>query len=96
MQRTHRTPVALALLLAAMAALGGCGREGSPPVKGPQPDQLPVYQVQSGFTLPDSATWNRAKKRGRLVVGAKEDQPYMGRRTRPPAATRASTSRSRR
>ncbi|MFI9208323.1 glutamate ABC transporter substrate-binding protein [Streptomyces sp. NPDC053253] len=79
MQRTHRTPLAaLALLLAVSSVLGGCGREGSPPVKGPQPDQLPVYQVQSGFTLPDSRTWNRAKKRGRLVVGAKEDQPYMG------------------
>ncbi|MFH8622926.1 glutamate ABC transporter substrate-binding protein [Streptomyces vietnamensis] len=78
MQRTHRTLAAPALLLAVTAALGGCGKEGSPPVKGPQPDQLPVYQVQSGFALPDSATWNRAKKRGRLVVGAKEDQPYMG------------------
>ncbi|MET9678466.1 glutamate ABC transporter substrate-binding protein [Streptomyces sp. NPDC006482] len=78
MQRTRRTPAALALLLAAVVALGGCGKEGSPPVKGPQPDQLPVYQVQSGFTLPDSGTWNRARKRGRLVVGAKEDQPYMG------------------
>ncbi|MFI9742394.1 glutamate ABC transporter substrate-binding protein [Streptomyces sp. NPDC052494] len=79
MQRTHRTALAaLVLLLAVSSVLGGCGREGSPPVKGPQPDQLPVYQVQSGFTLPDSRTWNRAKKRGRLVVGAKEDQPYMG------------------
>ncbi|MFE4618237.1 MULTISPECIES: glutamate ABC transporter substrate-binding protein [Streptomyces] len=79
MQRTHRTPLAaLALVLAVSSVLGGCGREGSPPVKGPQPDQLPVYQVQSGFTLPDSGTWNRARKRGRLVVGAKEDQPYMG------------------
>ncbi|MCX4984437.1 glutamate ABC transporter substrate-binding protein [Streptomyces sp. NBC_00572] len=80
MQRTHRTLPALALLLAVTAVLGGCGREGSPPVKGPQPDQLPVYQVQSGFTLPDSPTWTRAKKRGHLVVGAKEDQPYMGER----------------
>ncbi|MEU2241331.1 glutamate ABC transporter substrate-binding protein [Streptomyces sp. NPDC018338] len=79
MQRTHRTPLlSLALLLAVSSVLGGCGREGSPPVKGPQPDQLPLYQVQSGFTLPDSGTWNRAKKRGKLVVGAKEDQPYMG------------------
>ncbi|WP_314612371.1 glutamate ABC transporter substrate-binding protein [Streptomyces stackebrandtii] len=79
MQRTHRTPLlSLALLLAVSSVLGGCGREGSPPVKGPQPDQLPVYQVQSGFTLPDSGTWNRARKRGKLVVGAKEDQPYMG------------------
>ncbi|WP_189833844.1 glutamate ABC transporter substrate-binding protein [Streptomyces zaomyceticus] len=81
MQRTHRAPAALALLLAATTAvLGGCGREGSPPVKGPQPDQLPVYQVDKDFSLPDSPTWERAKKRGHLVVGAKEDQPYMGER----------------
>ncbi|OKJ65833.1 glutamate ABC transporter substrate-binding protein [Streptomyces sp. CB02261] len=78
MQRTPRNPAVLALLLTVTAALAGCGRDGSPPVKGPQPDQLPVYQVRSGFTLPDSSTWERAKKRGRLVVGAKEDQPYMG------------------
>ncbi|MET8505280.1 glutamate ABC transporter substrate-binding protein [Streptomyces sp. NPDC004787] len=78
MQRTKRTLAALALLLAAALAGAGCGKEGSPPVKGPQPGQLPVYQVRSGFSLPDSATWNRAKKRGRLVVGVKEDQPYMG------------------
>ncbi|MFE5828895.1 glutamate ABC transporter substrate-binding protein [Streptomyces sp. NPDC056488] len=78
MQRTHRTLAALALLLALAAALGGCGREGSPPVKGPKPGQLPVYQVRSDFTLPDSPTWERAKKRGRLVVGVKEDQPYVG------------------
>lgn len=79
MQRTKRTLAALALLLAAaLGGTAGCGKEGSPPVKGPQPGELPVYQVQSGFTLPDSPTWNRARKRGHLVVGAKEDQPYMG------------------
>ncbi|WP_309050841.1 glutamate ABC transporter substrate-binding protein [Streptomyces sp.] len=78
MQRTHRIVAALTALLATAALLGGCGKEGSPPVKGPQPDQLPVYRVASAFTLSGSPTWNRAKKRGRLVVGAKEDQPYMG------------------
>ncbi|MER5738779.1 MULTISPECIES: glutamate ABC transporter substrate-binding protein [unclassified Streptomyces] len=79
MQRTHRRLGALALLLAATGSLlAGCGRPGSPPVKGPQPDQLPVYRVQSDFRLPESSTWNRARKRGRLVVGAKEDQPYLG------------------
>ncbi|MEU2659819.1 glutamate ABC transporter substrate-binding protein [Streptomyces sp. NPDC007325] len=81
MPRTHRRTgaLALALLLAtAGSLLAGCGRPGSPPVKGPQPDQLPVYRVQSDFRLPDSSTWNRARKRGRLVVGAKEDQPYLG------------------
>ncbi|MGW6540443.1 glutamate ABC transporter substrate-binding protein [Streptomyces sp. NPDC055051] len=81
MQRTHRRPgaLALALLLAATGSLlAGCGRPGSPPVKGPQPDQLPSYRIRSDVRLPDSPTWNRARTRGRLVVGAKEDQPYLG------------------
>ncbi|MEU8541435.1 glutamate ABC transporter substrate-binding protein [Streptomyces sp. NPDC048717] len=78
MLRTTRTLAALALLLAAALAAGGCGREGSPPVKGPAPGQLPVYHVQTNFSLPDSPTWNRAKRRGHLIVGAKEDQPYLG------------------
>ncbi|MGW2013646.1 glutamate ABC transporter substrate-binding protein [Streptomyces sp. NPDC001927] len=78
MHRTRRHPTVLALLAVSLTALVACGKEGSPPVKGPQPDELPVYQVQSAFQLPDSPTWERAKKRGHLVVGAKEDQPYMG------------------
>ncbi|MEI7032544.1 glutamate ABC transporter substrate-binding protein [Streptomyces pratensis] len=64
------------LLLAALAA--GCGKEGSPPVKGPQAEALPVYEVDAGFRLPESGTWSRARQRGHLVVGAKEDQPYLG------------------
>ncbi|MFJ3582685.1 glutamate ABC transporter substrate-binding protein [Streptomyces sp. NPDC090127] len=74
----RRLLAALALLLVSSIALVACGKEGSPPVKGPQPDELPVYQVQSAFRLPDSPTWERARKRGYLVVGVKEDQPYMG------------------
>ncbi|MEU7134318.1 glutamate ABC transporter substrate-binding protein [Streptomyces sp. NPDC046261] len=67
------------MALAALALLAaGCGREGSPPVKGPKPGALPVYQVATGFRLEDSATWRAAKRRGHLVVGAKEDQPYLG------------------
>ncbi|MFD7841110.1 glutamate ABC transporter substrate-binding protein [Streptomyces sp. NPDC059761] len=70
----------LPLLLAAalLALLAGCGKEGSPPVKGPQPEDLPVYKVATGFQLPQSGTWERAKRRGHLVVGVKEDQPYLG------------------
>ncbi|MGW9249192.1 glutamate ABC transporter substrate-binding protein [Streptomyces badius] len=64
------------LLLAALAA--GCGKDGSPPVKGPKAEALPVYQVDTGFELPDSRTWAKAKRRGYLIVGAKEDQPYLG------------------
>lgn len=56
----------------------GCGKEGSPPVKGPRPEQLPVYRVDTAFRLPQSPTWTAARKRGFLRVGAKEDQPYLG------------------
>lgn len=69
---------ALLVALLVLAAAAGCGKSGSPPVKGPQPEDLPVYTVDTGFRLPDSRTWERARKRGHLVVGAKEDQPYMG------------------
>ncbi|MFC8538524.1 glutamate ABC transporter substrate-binding protein [Streptomyces sp. NPDC057249] len=75
--RTRKLPAVCAgLLLALLAA--ACGKEGSPPVKGPKADQLPVYQVDEDFRLPDSRTWRNAKKRGYLRVGAKEDQPYLG------------------
>ncbi|MFI5620972.1 glutamate ABC transporter substrate-binding protein [Streptomyces sp. NPDC051567] len=69
--------LALALLTAA-GAVAGCGRPGSPPVKGPQPESLPVYRVATPFQLPSSPTWEKARSRGHLVVGAKEDQPYLG------------------
>ncbi|WKX73197.1 glutamate ABC transporter substrate-binding protein [Streptomyces sp. XD-27] len=72
--RTRRTVAALLLALLAAA----CGKEGSPPVKGPEIDKLPVYKVDTGFRLPESGTWRKAKSRGHLVVGAKEDQPYLG------------------
>lgn len=75
--RTRRAlAVVIGLLLALPAA--GCGKNGSPPVKGPKADQLPHYTVTSGFRLPDSSTWRKAHRRGHLVVGAKEDQPYLG------------------
>ncbi|MFF2204105.1 glutamate ABC transporter substrate-binding protein [Streptomyces sp. NPDC058145] len=76
MFRIARAPRAVCLLLALLAA--ACGREGSPPGKGPAPEKLPKYQVREGFTLPASRTWARARKRGHFVVGAKEDQPYLG------------------
>jgi glutamate transport system substrate-binding protein len=77
MTRTRRALAALALALV-LLAVGGCGKEGSPPVKGPKPEALPAYQVATGFRLPASPTWRKAKRRGHLVVGVKEDQPYLG------------------
>ncbi|MFE2032517.1 glutamate ABC transporter substrate-binding protein [Streptomyces scopuliridis] len=78
--RTRRLLTALGpLLLALLAALAtGCGKPGSPPVKGPRADALPHYRVDTAFRLPGSPTWTKAKRRGYLIVGAKEDQPYMG------------------
>ncbi|MDF9816444.1 glutamate transport system substrate-binding protein [Streptomyces sp. SPB162] len=32
------------------------------------------------FSLPDSKTWSSAHRRGKLVVGVKDDQPYLGQR----------------
>lgn len=77
MLRTRNLAVALACLLLAVL-VAGCGREGSPPVKGPKAGALPHYTVDKDFELPESKTWTKAKKRGYLVVGAKEDQPYLG------------------
>ncbi|MFJ2606951.1 glutamate ABC transporter substrate-binding protein [Streptomyces sp. NPDC091279] len=76
MFRTTRVCTALAVSVALLAA--ACGKNGSPPVKGPAADRLPDYQVARGYELTSSPTWVRAKKRGHLVVGAKEDQPYLG------------------
>ncbi|WP_406336803.1 hypothetical protein [Streptomyces sp. NBC_00203] len=81
MIRTTRVCRALAALAAliASAASAACGKEGSPPAKGPPAEKLPNYQVAQGLQLPGSPTWKRAEKRGCFTVGAKEDQPYLGR-----------------
>ncbi|MFF4604871.1 glutamate ABC transporter substrate-binding protein [Streptomyces sp. NPDC001339] len=74
--RPHRTLLALVIL--ATLALAACGREGSPPVKGPKGSELPRYAVARNVRLPDSPTWRKAERRGYLVIGVKEDQPYLG------------------
>ena len=51
--RTRKVLAACAGLLLAVLAVG-CGKEGSPPVKGPKPAQLPVYKVDTSFRLPES------------------------------------------
>ncbi|MFE6749503.1 glutamate ABC transporter substrate-binding protein [Kitasatospora purpeofusca] len=65
-------------LLAAALLLAGCGKPGTPPPKGPQPSALPSYQVVTGSPVTGSPTLDAARARGHLVVGAKEDQPYLG------------------
>ncbi len=65
-------------LAAAALLLAGCGKPGTPPPKGPQPSALPSYQVVTGNPVTGSSTLDAARARGHLVVGAKEDQPYLG------------------
>ncbi|MEV7928895.1 MULTISPECIES: glutamate ABC transporter substrate-binding protein [unclassified Kitasatospora] len=71
-----RTVLAAVLLLAVLAA--GCGKPGTPPPKGPQASALPSYQVRDAASITGSPTLDAARSRGHLVVGAKEDQPYLG------------------
>ncbi|MDH6124685.1 glutamate ABC transporter substrate-binding protein [Kitasatospora sp. GP82] len=68
----------LPLLLASLVLLAACGKPGTPPPKGPQPGALPTYQVQNASGIQGSPTLDRARARGRLVIGVKEDQPYLG------------------
>ncbi|MGA4838772.1 glutamate ABC transporter substrate-binding protein [Streptomyces sp. G45] len=76
--RTTRLLGLLAALSLTALATAACGKEGSPPTKGPAAGKLPVYRVAQDFQLPESRTWRKAKSRGHFVVGAKEDQPYLG------------------
>ncbi|MFJ1757117.1 glutamate ABC transporter substrate-binding protein [Kitasatospora sp. NPDC088134] len=75
--RKHIALPALPVLLL-LAVLSGCGKEGTPPPKGPQPGALPSYQVRGPDAVTGSSTLAAARSRGHLVVGAKEDQPYLG------------------
>ena len=73
------TPARRVLAAAAvLLLLAACGRPGTPPPKGPQPGALPRYQVRTGEVINGSPTLEAARGRGHLVVGAKEDQPYLG------------------
>ncbi|MCX5155476.1 glutamate ABC transporter substrate-binding protein [Streptomyces sp. NBC_00291] len=74
--------VAAAVALALTATACG-GKEGSAgDTQAAKPGQsgaptLPTYQVASTVTL-DSPVFAAAKKRGKIIIGSKADQPYLG------------------
>ena len=81
----------------ALTATRGCGKDGSPrPPRGRGPPTLPAYTVADRRPAATArTTFDAGQERGKLVIGAKEDQPYLG--YEGPGhrhATPASTSRS--
>lgn len=79
--RKSASAAALAVLaLTATACGGSSGNAGDKPTTGAsganQP-KLPTYTVATGVKV-DSATLKSAQKAGKLVIGAKNDQPYLG------------------
>ncbi|MEU4802452.1 glutamate ABC transporter substrate-binding protein [Actinosynnema sp. NPDC023587] len=62
------------VLLAGGLALTACGKEGSPGASDPAPTQ----KVESDVKVEGSKTFDNITKRGKVVIGVKEDQPGLG------------------
>ncbi|QKW21857.1 glutamate ABC transporter substrate-binding protein [Kitasatospora sp. NA04385] len=77
-----RRTVAAALSVLALTAVAACGKDGSPSSdsakSGSAAPQLPTYQVNADAKLDGSPVWTEAKKNGKLRIGAKSDQPFLG------------------
>ncbi|WP_336320614.1 glutamate ABC transporter substrate-binding protein [Streptomyces lavendofoliae] len=80
-----RKTAALAVAVLALTATACGGKEGSAGDKpaGVQPGAkdapaLPKYVVATNVDLKGSATFQAAKERGKLIIGSKADQPYLG------------------
>jgi len=80
--KLRKTAAAAAVVLALTATACG-GKEGSagdtPGGAGNKQDQpkLPTYQVAENVDI-DSPVLKKAQKRGKIVIGAKADQPFLG------------------
>lgn len=79
-----RKTAAVAVAVLALTATACGGKEGSAGDKpaGVKPGasgapELPKYTIATGVNL-DSPTFKAAKERGKLVIGSKADQPYLG------------------
>ncbi|MFJ9828581.1 glutamate ABC transporter substrate-binding protein [Streptomyces sp. NPDC101160] len=73
--------VAVAVLALTATACGGKeGSAGDKPAAKPGDSgapALPTYTVSGGVDL-NSPTFKKAKERGKLIIGSKADQPYLG------------------
>ncbi|GAA3041985.1 glutamate ABC transporter substrate-binding protein [Kitasatospora albolonga] len=73
--RTRRT-IAAALSVLALTAVAACGKEA--PKAEDSAAKLPTYTVKTDAKVEGSKVFEEAKKRGKLIVGAKSDQPFLG------------------
>ncbi|AXI79726.1 glutamate ABC transporter substrate-binding protein [Peterkaempfera bronchialis] len=73
--RTRRTAAAVLAVLA-LTAVAACGKDGSP--NDDSAGSSTSYEVKKDVSISGSATFDAAKKRGKLIVGAKADQPNLG------------------
>ncbi|MEU9099286.1 glutamate ABC transporter substrate-binding protein [Streptomyces sp. NPDC048361] len=81
MLRKYAAVAAIAALALTATACGGkSGSAGDKQAAQPgasDAPKLPTYAVASNVTL-DSPTFKAAKARGKLIIGSKADQPYLG------------------
>lgn len=80
--RKSAAVAAIAVLALTATACGGKDGSAGDKPSGVKPGtseapELPKYTVATGVDL-DSPAFKAAKKRGKLVIGAKADQPYLG------------------
>ncbi len=69
--------VVLSLALSVTACGGKEGTAGDKPGGDTDKKSLPAYKVAKDVKV-DSAVLKKAQKRGKLIIGAKSDQPYLG------------------
>jgi glutamate transport system substrate-binding protein len=74
--RTRRTAAA-ALAVLALTAVAACGKDGSPTGDNPGSSGT-AYTVNKDASVTGSPTFDAAKKRGKIIIGAKADQPGLG------------------
>ncbi|MEU9193656.1 glutamate ABC transporter substrate-binding protein [Streptomyces hundungensis] len=81
MLRKSAAVAAIAVLALTATACGGksgsAGDKQSAQPGAADAPKLPTYTVASNVTL-DSPTFKAAKERGKLIIGSKADQPYLG------------------
>ncbi|MER5968737.1 glutamate ABC transporter substrate-binding protein [Streptomyces sp. NPDC002055] len=78
LRRTAAAAIAVLALTASATACGGKeGTAGDKPAGTGKSADLPKYTVAKDVKL-DSPTLKKAQKRGKIVIGSKADQPFLG------------------